>query len=143
MKKCADCDADNPDDAMTCRVCHRGSFIRPKPKPSNDALRKIKIAWIAGVISASIGLIVSLLPLFGMSVGGYTMAGIWLNTLHALLMGALAFGVASKSRVCAVVLFGWFLREGRSFFTAWFLSEWRLDWPDISLLLPSRHHRHI
>ena len=109
MKKCADCDAENPDDATTCRACHRASFIRPKPRPPNSALMNIRIAWIAGVISASGMLIVSLLPLFGITVGRFTMAGIWLNTLHALLMGALAFGVASKSRVCAVVLFGWFL----------------------------------
>jgi len=76
---------------------------------SKDALRRIKIAWVAGVISASLTLIVSLLPLLRVSVLGFNLSGIALNILGALFVGALAFGISRKSRVCAVVLFGYFL----------------------------------
>jgi serine/threonine-protein kinase len=109
MKKCADCDAENPDDATNCRVCNRVSFIRSTPKASNDAIRRIKIAWVAGVISASMTLIVALLPFFGVSILGFNQTGVVLNILGALFVGALAFGISRKSRVCAVVLFGYFL----------------------------------
>jgi hypothetical protein len=108
MKKCADCDSENPDDATLCVVCNRASFIRSSPKSSNDALRRIKMAWVAGVISASLTLIVSLLPLFRVSVLGFDLSGIFLNILGALFVGALAFGISRKSRICAVVLFGYF-----------------------------------
>ena len=109
MKKCADCDAENPDDATTCRVCHRGSFIRPSRTATNHALGQIKMAWIAGVISAAMSLVVALLPLFRVSVLGFNQSGMVLNILGALFVGALALGIWRKSRVCAVVLFGYFL----------------------------------
>ena len=109
MKKCADCDSENPDDATICQVCNRTSFIRSSPKASDDALRRIKIAWVAGVISASLTLIVSLLPLFKVTVLGFNVSGIFLNILGALFVGALAFGISRKSRICAVVLFAYFL----------------------------------
>jgi hypothetical protein len=76
---------------------------------SKDALRRIQMAWVAGVISASLTLIVSLLPLFGVSVFGFNLTGILLNVLGALFVGSLAFGVSRKSRICAAVLFGYFL----------------------------------
>jgi hypothetical protein len=109
MKKCADCDAENLDDATNCRVCDKASFIRSSPKASDGALRQIKIAWVAGVISASLTLIMSLLPLVRVSVLGFNLSGIFLNILGALFVGVLAFGISRKSRVCAVVLFGYFL----------------------------------
>lgn len=66
------------------------------------------MAWVAGVISASLTLIVSLLPLLKVSVLGFNQSGVFLNVLGALFVGALAFGISRKSRICAVVLLGYF-----------------------------------
>jgi len=107
MKKCASCGSENPDDASICQSCQSRSF-RSRRKAVDDALRRIKIAWVAGVVSASMTLVASLLPLFGVSIAGFDLSGILLNILVALFSGALAFGIYRKSRICAAVLFGYF-----------------------------------
>jgi hypothetical protein len=109
MKKCANCDCENPDEASICQKCQSRSFLNPRRNAVEEASKRIKLGWVAGVISASITFIVSLLPLFGVSILGFDSPGIPLNILGSLFVGALAFGVYRKSRACASVLLGQFL----------------------------------
>jgi len=109
MKACANCGAENPDDASICQTCRSRAFLNARRNAVEDALKRIKTAWIAGIISASMTLIASLLPLFGISMAGFNLSGILLNIVGALLTGALAFGIYRKSRICAAGLFGYFL----------------------------------
>ena len=108
MKKCANCSNENPDDASMCQTCGSRSFSNSRGFSVDGALKRIKIAWVAGVVSSLMTLVVSLLPLLGVSIAGFSLSGILLNILGALFVGALAFGIYRKSRICAAVLFGYF-----------------------------------
>jgi hypothetical protein len=68
-------------------------------------LKKIRNAWIAALISAAVTLVVSLLALAGNHVGPFTGA----ELLDVVFILALAFGISRKSRVCAVVMFVYFV----------------------------------
>jgi hypothetical protein len=60
----------------------------------------IKVAWIAGIISGLLTLILSLVP------GGMLEAG---NVVDAMLIFGLSFGIYRKSRICAVLLLVYFI----------------------------------
>jgi serine/threonine-protein kinase len=69
------------------------------------ALKHIKTAWIAGLVSAGLTLAVTVLAMAGISLFGFTV----LNLLDVLLMAGLSFGIYKKSRICAVALFAYFV----------------------------------
>ncbi len=79
----------------------------PPPPPSvpREVLQRIRNAWIAGVISGSITLIVSLMALAGARLLGFTG---W-ELIDAALIFGLAFGIYKNSRACAVLLFLYFV----------------------------------
>jgi hypothetical protein len=54
-------------------------------------------------------LVVSLLPVLGVSVLGFNLSGMLLNVFGSLIGGALSFGIYRKSRICAAALLGYFL----------------------------------
>lgn len=107
MKKCANCGSENPDDASICEACRGRSFL--SSRRLDDALKRIKFAWVAGVVSSVLTLVVSLLPALGVSVLGFNLSGILLNVFGSLIAGALSFGIYRKSRICAGALLGYFL----------------------------------
>jgi ribosomal protein L40E len=108
MKNCANCGSENPEEASICQTCQSRSFSNSRRKAVEGALKRIKLAWVAGVISALMTLVVSLLPLLRVSIAGFDLSGIFLNIFGAFVVGALAFGIYRKSRICAAVLFGYF-----------------------------------
>lgn len=71
----------------------------------SEAARHIKNAWIAGIISSVVTLVASLLPLFGTSVAGFNL----FNLADVALIAGLTFGIWRKSRVCALVMVGYFV----------------------------------
>lgn len=77
-------------------------------EPSAEVARKIKGAWIAGLVSAGITLLFILI-----AVGsGTVIMGInaWAFVDIGIILG-LAYGVYRRSRTCAVSLFAFFLVE--------------------------------
>lgn len=71
----------------------------------HEILTKIKRAWVTGVISGSITLLVTLLAVAGISFMG---ADAWFFFDVALIFG-LTFGIYRKSRVCAVLMLIYFV----------------------------------
>jgi serine/threonine-protein kinase len=72
------------------------------PKPIAD---KIKNAWIAGAISGTITLVVTLFAISGSSILGFSA---W-ELLDVALIFGLTFGIYKKSRTCAVLMLIYFL----------------------------------
>lgn len=72
---------------------------------SIDVLKKIRNAWIAGLVSGSITLVVTLFAIAGMSVLGYSAA----ELIDVALVFGLTFGIYKKSRTCAVLMFVYFV----------------------------------
>ncbi len=70
-----------------------------------EILKKIKNAWITGVISGSLTLLVTLLAITGTSIIGATG---W-TFLDAALIFGLTFGIYKKSRTCAVLMCVYFI----------------------------------
>ena len=68
-------------------------------------LKKIRNAWIACLVSAAVTLVVSLAALAGSRMGPFTGA----ELVDVVLILALAFGISRKSRVCAVLMFCYFV----------------------------------
>ena len=62
----------------------------------------IKSAWIAGVISGTLTLILSLIGAFGFDL--------W-NLIDAFLTFGLTFGIYKKNRACAIILFIYFVGD--------------------------------
>jgi len=69
------------------------------------AEKAIKGAWIAGVISGSITLLVAVLALVGVRIFNFSA---WTFIDVALVFG-LAYGIYRKNRVCAVIMFVYFV----------------------------------
>ncbi len=69
------------------------------------AQTRIRNAWIAGVISASMTLVASLLPLVGISLVGFNL---W-NLTDFFLIAGLAFGISRRSRTCALLMLVYFV----------------------------------
>jgi hypothetical protein len=72
---------------------------------SIDVLKKIRNAWVAGLISGSITLAVTLFAIAGMSVLGYSAV----ELIDVALVFGLTFGIYKKSRTCAVLMFVYFV----------------------------------
>jgi len=70
-----------------------------------EVLKKIKNAWIAGLISGAATLVVTLLAVSGVQLLGFSA---WEFFDVALLLG-LTYGIYRKSRVCAVLMVVYFL----------------------------------
>ena len=68
-------------------------------------LKKIRNAWVAGLISAGVTLVVTLFAIFGVSLMGYTA---W-ELLDVVLILGLTFGIYKRSRVCAIVMLVYFV----------------------------------
>lgn len=71
----------------------------------NKALSAIKGAWVAGIISGAITLIVTLLAMRGMRIMRFGA----LNLIDVVLIFGLTFGIYMKSRACAVIMFVYFV----------------------------------
>ena len=72
------------------------------------ALKHIKQAWVAGLISAGITLLVILVAASGSTV--FAELGIdWWSLIDVVVILGLAFGLYKKSRICAVLLFVYFV----------------------------------
>src|SRR3569833_3374502 len=72
------------------------------PEPT---LKKIRNAWIAGLISAGMTCVVTLLAIFGVSLMGFTA---W-QLLDVVLILGLTLGIYKNSRVCAILLLAYFV----------------------------------
>jgi hypothetical protein len=70
-----------------------------------QAKTRIRNACIAGVITAVVTLVASILPLFGVTLVGFNL---W-NLTDVALIAGLTFGIARKSRVCALVMMVYFV----------------------------------
>jgi hypothetical protein len=77
-----------------------------EPVVAPDILKKIRSAWIAGLVSAGLTLVFTLLAVSGTHlVAGF---GTWHLVDVGLLLG-LSFGIYKKSRVCATLLLVYFV----------------------------------
>lgn len=74
------------------------------PVPA-EILTQIKHAWVAGLFSAAVTLIVTLVAMSGTPILGFSA---WELIDVALVLG-LTFGIYRKSRTCAVVMLVYFL----------------------------------
>ena len=80
----------------------------PAPKKATIAegvQRDIRNGWIAGVISGTVTLAVTLISMFAAPVMGF---GAW-ELLDVALIFGLAFGISRRSRTCAILLLIYFL----------------------------------
>ena len=72
------------------------------------AVKHIKQAWVAGVISAGITLLVILVAASGSTL--FAKLGVdWWSLIDVVVILGLAFGLYKKSRICAVLLFVYFV----------------------------------
>lgn len=78
---------------------------KPVPTAMDVALKKIKNAWIAGLISASLTLVFVLVALGGTSIAGIDVWGF----IDIVIVLGLSYGIFRKSRTCAILLLGFFL----------------------------------
>ncbi|MET3496841.1 hypothetical protein [Variovorax boronicumulans] len=75
------------------------------PEVPAAILKKIRNAWILGLASATLTLI-----FVGVALAGTSVLGIGLYQLiDVVFIAAMAFGIYKKSRVCAVLMFLYFL----------------------------------
>jgi hypothetical protein len=70
-----------------------------------EVLKGIKNAWVAGLISGSMTLVLALLALSGTSFLGFSA---W-ELIDAALMFGLTFGIYKKSRTCAILVLLYFV----------------------------------
>jgi len=71
----------------------------------DEVLKKIKHAWIAGLISAGVTLLFTLMAIFGVKMMGFGVGEI----LDVALILGLTYGIYRKSRVCAVLMLAYFV----------------------------------
>jgi hypothetical protein len=99
---------------------HKGALVEENPysAPKAEILesadaaeipaavgRKIRIAWIAGVISTSLTLVITVLAMTGVRMLGFSA----FQLIDVALMAGLTFGIYKKSRACAVAMFVYFV----------------------------------
>ncbi len=70
-----------------------------------DVLKKIRNAWIAALVSAAVTLVIALVAMAGELHGPFSGSQLW----DVVFILGLAFGISRKSRVCAVVMFLYFV----------------------------------
>lgn len=75
------------------------------PQVPDAVLKKIRLAWMAGLFSSAVTLVLVLLALSGTSLLGFGMA----ELVDVALMLGLTFGIYKKSRTCAVLMLLYFL----------------------------------
>jgi hypothetical protein len=68
-------------------------------------LNKIKQAWVAGIISTALTAVMVVLAMSGAQVAGFTA---W-EAIDVALMAGLTYGIYRKSRICAVLMFVYFV----------------------------------
>ena len=78
---------------------------KPSQSPMDVAAKKIKNAWVAGLISVGVTFAFVLISFAGESVVG---VDAWAFIDTAIMLG-LSYGVYRKSRACAVLLFAFFI----------------------------------
>jgi hypothetical protein len=76
-----------------------------EPAVPDAILRKIRNAWVAGLISSGVTLVFVLIAISGTSIAGFTA---WEFADVALMLG-LSFGLYRKSRTCAVLMLAYFV----------------------------------
>ena len=69
------------------------------------AEKAIKSAWIAAVVSGAITLLVAVLALIGVRIFNFTA---WV-LIDVVLIFGLAYGIYRKNRICAVIMFVYFV----------------------------------
>jgi hypothetical protein len=92
---------------MTSDAAPSGNPYPPPKAPVADlapnipgaVLRKIRLGWMAALISAAFILFFVLVSIFGPNVFDYS----FIDLLDVGLMFGLAYGIYRKSRICAVV----------------------------------------
>lgn len=80
-------------------------LVEPPLEVPEEIAKKIKSAWIAGLVSVALTLIFVVISLAGTSVMGIDAWAL----LDAAVVAGLAFGVFRKSRTCAILLLAFFL----------------------------------
>jgi serine/threonine-protein kinase len=78
--------------------------VEPIPEVPPAILKKIKSAWMAGIVSGCMTLLITLLAASGTKVLGFDA---W-NFVDVALIAGLTFGIYRKSRVCAVLMLIYF-----------------------------------
>ncbi len=80
--------------------------LQPTPIDVPDQiLKRIKNAWITGIISGTITLIFTLIAMNGNQLMGFS---VW-NLTDVVLIFGLTFGIYKKSRTCALAMLAYFL----------------------------------
>jgi len=93
--------SDNPYKPPTVNV----DRVEPELPVPDNITRMIKSAWIAGLISIGITLILILVSFYGTSILGINAWAL----IDVGLMAGLTYGVYRKSRTCAVLLLAFFV----------------------------------
>lgn len=78
---------------------------RAAPEVPEAVQKQIKQAWIAGTISGTVTLLITLLAISGTKAAGFNA---W-NFIDVVLIFGLAFGIYKKSRACAVSMLVYFV----------------------------------
>lgn len=68
-------------------------------------LKRIRNAWITGIVSGTMTLLFTLIAMYGTNLLGFS---VW-NLSDVVLIFGLTFGIYKKSRTCAVVMLAYFL----------------------------------
>ncbi len=83
-----------------------GQPVKVEDKVPSAILTKIRTAWIAATISAGMTLILSLVMAAGEMEN--PLFNLW-NLIDVFLILMLAFGIAKRNRVCATIMFLYFV----------------------------------
>ncbi|MDI1260282.1 hypothetical protein [Aquabacterium sp.] len=76
-----------------------------EPVVPDKVLKKIKNAVFAGLLSAAVTLVFTVIAMNGTSLAGFTP---W-QMIDVVLILGLTFGIHRRSRVCAVAMLGYFI----------------------------------
>jgi len=79
--------------------------VDPSSEIPDEILKKIRNAWVAAVVSGCLTLVVILLAMAGFNILGFSA---W-ELIDVALVFGLAFGIYKKNRICAVVMFVYFV----------------------------------
>ena len=68
-------------------------------------LKKIRNAWVACLITGTLTLVLAFIAMSGSALGGHS----GMDAIDALFVFGMAFGISRKSRVCALLMLGYFI----------------------------------